>query len=636
MAPQAWKPAQVGVSGPGAKNPNSKSNRLLRFEICGFFRARNLEFDDCVIHVLNLRTYPPFPSLRIFPFEQGRFFWHKGGFMNMKHTLSGLLLALLVSCGFGCQKSISTQLPAAPKPSVLSPGTVLRVHWRGRDDLGIMAGAYYFMRIWQLPQSGQVEVQALAKLSTAPWRFLPGENDANVTSNSLLLYPLLGDVVWNESCFEIRQASNQPAEYVFAIRMDAAHQQLWQTNLAAIVHSLTGIEPVPASGGQFGWSLEKTGPPIRVQLSRVGQWTLVSAGPKKNALLNEVTARIRRDHTPCAWQVAGDWLEADADIPRLRSLLPHSVRTEVTRLGLLASSPTDSTDWNLAANLSRISLAVNGDGAHVLTHANLTFSKPLPADLQSWTVPTNLIHPPLMSFTAARGLKPWLASWKTWSDLRIGPPPDQIYSWSAPAGVFQTYFAAPLPAARGEVQALSEHLLQKANPWLAARGYFGFEPGSDSNGVVWGRSSAIRPFVKSAAADDAGGVVYGGLIPETEARAGTNFFYYHPSFPELLDNLSGLTNLVYYHWELTGPRIQSCLYIGQFLSAITRQKPLPLDSTAAVWLKIVQPRLGNTTTALTLTAPNQLSFSRRSTVGFTAAELNFLAAWLESPQFPEW
>ncbi|MGB7769703.1 MAG: hypothetical protein WBN22_12740 [Verrucomicrobiia bacterium] len=547
----------------------------------------------------------------------------------MRHTLLGLLIALLFAGGIGCKKSGPGGPAAALTPTKLSPDTILRVHWRGKNDLGIMASAYYFMRIWELPQSGQVEIQALARLSTAPWRWLPGETEADVTSNSLRLYPLLGDVVWNESCFEIRQAANQPAEYVLALRLDAGHEQLWQTNLAAVAQSLTGARPVPAPDGRFGWSLEKQEPPTHIELSRVGQWTLVSAGPDKNALLDEIAARIRREHTPYVSQTPGDWLEADADPSRLAAVFSPSAR---------AAGGEGRAEVGLKTNfaIDHIHLAVNGDGGHVLTHAELTFPNLPPVELQPWTIPANLIHPPLMSFTAVRGVNPWLASWKTWQDLQLGPPPDQVYSWSLPAGQFQTYFAAPLPAAAGEVRALSAHLLTKANPWLAARGYFGFEPGPDSNGVMWGKSPSIRPFIQSIAADDAGGVAYGGLIPETGAEAATNLFYYHPSFTELLQEMSDQSNLVCYHWELTGARVESCLYIGQFLSVISRHPPLPLNSVAAIWLKTVMPRLGNCTTTVTLTGPNQLAFSRRSTTGFTAAELNLLAIWLESPQFPKW
>ena len=59
---------------------------------------------------------------------------------------------------------------------------------------------------------------------------------------------------------------------------------------------------------------------MRIRLTRVGQWTLVSAGPDQNHLLAEVSARIQRDHAPCVWQRSGDWLEADADLLRLRNI----------------------------------------------------------------------------------------------------------------------------------------------------------------------------------------------------------------------------------------------------------------------------------------------------------------------------
>ena len=45
-------------------------------------------------------------------------------------------------------------------------------------------------------------------------------------------------------------------------------------------------------------------------------------------------------------------------------------------------------------------------------------------------------------------------------------------------------------------------------------------------------------------------------------------------------------------------------------------------------------RLGNATTSLSLTASNQITLERRSTAGFTAAELHLLSDWLESPDFP--
>jgi hypothetical protein len=529
--------------------------------------------------------------------------------MNLRHTLVCLSLAIIFASAIGCEKS-KPETASLDSPTQLSPDTIVQVYWRGKNDLGNMAGAYYLMCIWELPQSAQLEVQTLRKLSTMPWRMLKGEN--YVTNQAAaLLYPLLADMVWNESYFEIRQPPNQPAEFVLSIRLDPSHEQLWETNLAAVAESLAGSRPVPAPDGHFGWSLDRHAAPTHISLTRAGQWTLVSAGPDQNDLLADISARIQRDHTPYVPQTPDDWLEADLDLARLKALLPP--------------------EWNLPSAPPKVALAVNGDGAHVLTHAVLSFSRPLHVALQRWSIPTNLIHQPLLGFTAARGFQPWLQSWKPWNDLQMGQPPDQICLWALPGGPVRTYFAAPLPDAASQVRVLAAHLLDKANPWLAARGYLGFELNPASNGVIWGRSPAVRPFVQS---DNAAGVAYGGLIPDANENLLTNLFYYRPSFSEMLQEISRQTNLVYYHWELSGDRLESCLYVGQLLSVIARQTPLPMDSLSAVWLKTIMPRLGNCTTTVALDGQNRLLFTRESTLGFTAAELVLLANWLESPQFP--
>jgi hypothetical protein len=60
-----------------------------------------------------------------------------------------------------------------------------------------------------------------------------------------------------------------------------------------------------------------------------------------------------------------------------------------------------------------------------------------------------------------------------------------------------------------------------------------------------------------------------------------------------------------------------------------------LATTAATkWLKNVEPLMGGSTTTVTRINPQQLAFTRQSTLGFTALELQLLADWLESPQFP--
>ena len=94
------------------------------------------------------------------------------------------------------------------------------------------------------------------------------------------------------------------------------------------------------------------------------------------------------------------------------------------------------------------------------------------------------------------------------------------------------------------------------------------------------------------------------------------------------------TNLVYYDWELTEPRIEAWIYLAQTLRLVTRHAQMPPKGHAQNWLMALAPKLGNCVTAGALTAPNQLSFTRTSSFGFTALELQLLADWLESPDFP--
>src|SRR5579859_948579 len=278
----------------------------------------------------------------LIPFEPRRLFWHKDAFMSMRHTLLGLLVAFTFIPGTGCEKSGSSGQPAAAlTPAKLSPDTIVRVHWLGKNQLGVMASSYFLMRIWELPQSVQLEEEGLARLSNLHWGFSPRQKNGT-TRSAALLHSLLADLVWNESYFEIRQAANQSPEMILAVHLNATLEQMWQTNLAAMAQSLAGGRPVPAPDGRFGWTLDSQNPSVHLVLTRVGQWTIVSTGPSRNGLLDEVIARVRHDHTPYVSRAPEDWLEADVDLLRLRALLPQ---------------PQD-----LPAYLAQISLTVTGDG----------------------------------------------------------------------------------------------------------------------------------------------------------------------------------------------------------------------------------------------------------------------------------
>ena len=105
-----------------------------------------------------------------------------------------------------------------------------------------------------------------------------------------------------------------------------------------------------------------------------------------------------------------------------------------------------------------------------------------------------------------------------------------------------------------------------------------------------------------------------------------------PPATEILRAVLDTPNLVYYHSEETGTRIEDELFITQ-LFRVVFHKP-QLSPPITVWLKSLEPKLGANVTSVTRPGPEQLAFTRESTVGLTALELHLLADWLESPQFP--
>jgi len=522
--------------------------------------------------------------------------------MYFRPAIFLLSSTLIFMAGAGCQKSQTTALVKPPTP--LSPDTIVRVHWPGKRKLGYEAGAFYLMRLWNLPASDQLEGQTVRELASAPARLLPGGTNLPAASSDLLL-PLCYDLIQEESYLEIRQPTNQPAETVFAIRLkDEGQPGRWQTNLAAVLEPLTGARAVVNSFGD-GWSLKKNTALNFIELTRVGDWTVIGLSENKNALFDEIVNRIQKDHAPFFSAGTNVWLEGDIDSLRLAHFLGK----------------------NSSANLPRISFSATGDGGNVIEHAQLNFPRTLPIQLQPWNIPVNLVHEPLISFTAVRGIQSWLNHSRIWTDLALGVAPDQFYFWSLQGSAFQTYLAAPLPDAHQQISRLTDLLLQKGNPWLAAHGYISFDRAPDGNGVTWGNLPSLRPFIK-AAGSGADSWLFAGLFPDVGAETNP------PPPAGMIHDILSRTNLVYYDWEVTGPRVNTVLYLGQTARQIARCAQMPLNSASLNCLSVLWPRLGSSATIINLSAPNQLAFVRKSTVGFTALELHFLADWLESPQFP--
>ena len=540
--------------------------------------------------------------------------------MHFRPLLFAGLTTLMLAFGTGCQKAES-HASSAPATS-LSPNTIASVHWLGKRQLGYEATAFFAMRIWNRPESLQLQKKTIDRLATNSWQLLLGGN-AGAQIPSAVLHSCFEDLVGEESYLEIRATTNNAATQigaalarpavVFAIHVTDGRAGIWETNLGIAMELLTGQRAIVLPNGH-GWSLKSTNTFQLIQMNRVGDWTLVSAGPEQNPLADEIAGRVRRDGVPFVSAGTNLWLESSLDLPRLSQVL------------LASNLQSPSSIFHLPSSISRVNFSVTGDGANVITRAKLTFIDPFAAPLETWRIPVDLMHEPLISFTAVRGVQPLLADWQPWRALEAGAAPDQLFVWSLSGSPYQYYVAAPLPDATGQVAAFTEHLLQKGNPWLAANGYISFDRAPDANGVTWGSLPDIKPFIKSAG-NGANGWLFAGLLPETNTMT-------LPPPAGMINDVLRRTNLVYYDWEITGSRLQPVLSLAQTARLIMRRPQLAMDSAAVNWLAMLVPRLGTSATIASRTGPAELTLYRRSTLGLNAVELQLLAGWLESPAFP--
>ena len=519
------------------------------------------------------------------------------------YALSASAMSVLITgcTGSGSKPASESVVSTAPTP--LSQETVVRVYWKGKSRLGVEAGAFFPMRIWLLPENRKLEGQVLEQLSFQPLQRLRG-NPALAGTFATLMLPMLHDVVQWESYFEVRQPTNRAGESVFAIRLAEAQARGWATNLV-VAGSLLGSPVQRVSNDHDAWLLQLPAGASRVERIRVGDWTVVaSTRNEKNDLLAEIVARIRQAGGPFVPEDSKCWLQSDFD--------PRWVSSE---LGL---------GGRLAEDLQHASATLTGDGANVIAHGTLDFARPLDLEIEPWDVPTNLIQQPLAGFTAIRGMKSWLASSKTWTDLGLGAPPNQAFFWSK-EGSLQTYAATPLTGAPQRLSALTDRLLNDGNSWLASHGLGTFQRSPSSVGAIWKQVPSLEPFIEAVNGPN-GTWVVGGVQPIAGLAASA------PPAKLPFDVLQQ-TNLVLFDWESTGSRIESGVYVGQILRVALRRAQLPLQSVT--WLRELAPRLAVCRTVVSRTGLNQLSFERKATLGLSAVELQLLADWFASPRFPE-
>ncbi len=568
----------------------------------------------------------------------------------------GLLLAvafLVAVGGGGCRKSNSAQsgskeAKAVAQPAAMQPSphaSVSRLHWLGKKRLGAETNAAYFMSIWNLPESARLEAQTLDKLALAPWRsqltndFLTVTNYQPLVADhplASLLRPLLQDIVDQESYLEIRQeTTNQPGELALAIRLDNANAGVWDTNLAVVAEALTGAKTTRGQSNGLLWQIQftfhslakandesaPTNHESRISdpdsgathdasrtlvLSRSGGWTIVGLSAGSNRLTLEFANRIQAHPrgTPLTADGTNFWIDTD-----------FNLRQVASALGL---------KWRLPANWPRVLLTAIGDGQNVRTRAELDFPQPLQLELEPWNIPTNIIHDPLIGFSAIRGIRPLLKSFKPWKDLRLGTPPNQAFFWAQAGPPPLHFMGVPSPEASNQVAILDEFALTHLNPILLANPMKvgQFEKPPEARRLIWKGIPLFSPTLDWA--DPTNPFVIAAFYP--------NRFTNQPPPTEMLRQVTSTTNLLVYDWEITGPCVQGLTVMIQMVRRLFESPRLP--EVAISWLTAAGPKLGNAVTIIQATTADHWLIARKSSIGLTDAEIQLMIDWLESPGFP--
>ena len=454
----------------------------------------------------------------------------------------------------------------------LEPGLIAQIHFAGAQAVAADPNSTALNYLWASPDAAALRNQTLDKLARSLGVWLPRQIAPNLAA-PVPLRPLLDDFCQSEWQLDLREPVAGTVEFALAIRLDEARASVWRTDLAPLLAA---------------W--QQNSPAHHAALTRKGAWLVLEMGNSPTPLV--------AGNTPLLKKI---WLTAAVNWARLSQFFPELAKFDLPQTVLQVTAQ---------------------DNTFVLD-GKLFLSQNLPPP-QSWQFPLNTIHSPFISFTAARGISTWLRQQPWAGSLGLNPLPDQVFAWANPQLPFETYAAAPVPAAGVELPLLK--------PFLSSTFKLGvpntpFQECSlvDSNHQL---SFAGLPFISpyiDAKRDGAGEFLLAGFMP--------NLAFGQQAPAGLISQLNA-PGLVFYHWEITSARFKLFPQLYQLLLLISWHHQLDVNSAAGRWLAHIAPDLGPSVTGVTRTGPNELTFSRKGSVPLTAVELVALASWLEAPDFP--
>ncbi len=522
----------------------------------------------------------------------------------MRDFLLRISLLAVLAAGIATSRAATDEALARLDGDVIG-----RIHFAGVGRIDADPAAVTLKQLGALPETAALREEVLRKLATTPFRVLKSKL-ASGTANDFepLLRPLMDDLLHEEWYAEMRGPSDAVPEFMLAVHLNNNRVILWESSLSSVLATWTGIPVKQIKGDGFtGWELRKHVDPDLIRCLHVGDWLIFGWGQNELRLEPGFLQRIKTTKRPVE-AFKDDWLDVAMDWPAFMRYHPFT-----------PPAP-------LPAKLPKMHLTMQTRQDFIRPKLVMEFPEPLNLNLEPWKIPTELIRDPIASFSAARGIGPWLSQLAVVRQAQPPSVPGQMTAWTMGKSPFGLQVAMPVSNARNFLTQIEPRLAPAIDQLLAQSGL----PGE----AIWTNQELalkkvlfLAPYL-SAVHEPSGDYLVGCLVRNPPPASETKF----PA--GLMNQINSKPNLVYYGWEINDEEIPQWLNLRN-IYLMAKGKPLPpANSPGIKWISAARHRLGKCATEVTLTGPDELTLVRNAPIGLSAMEMTQMEYWVDAPGFP--
>lgn len=515
-----------------------------------------------------------------------------------------------------CRSAAIAALPFVCRGADVPGNVVLQYHYLGAAQLVGNTNLAAAGRVFSLPSTERFETLVLNRMAVEFAHSIHFPTNAQAIT---LLRPLLNDLLQSESIAAMGGPFDQPINYIVAVHLSTQNARVWEQNLKTINEQGTALHAESYAGWQWQSDAKDS-----FWILPADNWVLVGRGHELASIRSDYLKEIKKNGRP-APELDVNWFEANVDWLQLTNWFP------------LPTCPF---------KLGRMQVAITAEkgGNHIVSR--VTYPQPIEWHSKPWRVYTNIVREPLTSFSAGQDVEAFLVPSQTLSKLSADPLHDQFVFWSMRQMPLQSYMVWPAENPSVTVQQWSTPLLSALNPELQSLNGTTLISISQPPRISWDKMEYVTPTIEPCPKDSQN-LMMAALFPITPGT--------RPAPAALWEQFQQRSDLVYYDWEFTGPRLRHLRALSQLLPIlqaldigpknpfgkgksmldIANAKVLSRLNVEEHWLEGLTDVLGNTVTEVTKTGPAELTITRSAPFVFSSLELLLISHWLsDTPAGP--